>query len=120
MDYAAAVEIFFAPAPADVATPGVVAAATPARRLRDALEPIAMHDVWSASVNAAMAERGLDFFQAYVVGRGAPMGEPTGAVVAAAARIGREAPVNASLVELVHEVERTGRFLPASAVRRLA
>ena len=42
-----------------------------------------------------------------------------GAVVAAAARIGWEAPVNASLVELVHEVERTGRFLPASAVRRL-
>lgn len=53
-------------------------------------------------------------------------GQPTevdhlnGAVVAAAARIGREAPVNASLVELVHEVERTRRFLPASAVRRLA
>jgi hypothetical protein len=83
MDYAAAVEIFFAPAPDDVATPTVVAAATPARRLRDALEPIAMHDVWSASVNAAMAERGLDFFPAYVVGRAAPMGEVTGAVVAA-------------------------------------
>lgn len=52
-------------------------------------------------------------------------GQPTevdhinGAVVAAAARIGRQAPVNASLVELVHEVERTGRFLPASVVRRL-
>src|SRR6476661_8669172 len=75
MDYAAAVEIFFAPAPDDVATP--------AGRLRDALEPIAMHDVWSASVNAAMAERGLDFFPAYVVGRAAPMGEVTGAVVAA-------------------------------------
>ncbi|ROR66511.1 ketopantoate reductase family protein [Agrococcus jenensis] len=43
-----------------------------------------------------------------------------GAVVAAAARLGREAPVNAALVELVHEVERTGRFLPASVVRRLA
>ena len=83
MDYAAAVEIFYAPAPADVATPGVVASGTPARRLRDALEPIAMHDVWSASVNAAMAERGLDFFPAYVVGRAAPMGEVTGAVVAA-------------------------------------
>lgn len=83
MDYAAAVEIFFAPAPEDVATPAVVAAATPARRLRDALEPIAMHDVWSASVNAAMAERGLDFFPAYVVGRGAPLGEVPGAVVAA-------------------------------------
>jgi hypothetical protein len=84
MDYAAAVEIFFAPAPDDVATPAVVAAATPARRLRDALEPIAMHDVWSASVNATMAEHGLDFLEQYVVGRGAPMGEPSGAVVAAA------------------------------------
>src|SRR5580765_5358478 len=83
MDYAAAVEIFFAPAPDGVATPAVVAAATPARRLRDALEPIAMHDVWSASVKAAMAERGLDFFPAYVVGRAAPMGAVTGAVVAA-------------------------------------
>src|SRR4051812_22145157 len=84
MDYAAAVEIFFAPAPDDVATPAVVAAATPARRLRDAIEPIAMHDVWSASVNATMAEHGLDFLEQYVVGRGAPMGEPGGAVVAAA------------------------------------
>jgi hypothetical protein len=83
MDYAAAVDIFFAPAPDDVVTPTVVAAATPARRLRDALEPIAMHDVWSASVNAAMAEHGLDFFPAYVVGRGAPLGEVRGAVVAA-------------------------------------
>jgi hypothetical protein len=83
MDYAAAVEFFFAPAPADVSTPAVVATATPARRLRDALEPIAMHDVWSASVNAAMAEYGLDFFPAYVAGRGAPLGEVPGAVVAA-------------------------------------
>lgn len=53
-------------------------------------------------------------------------GQPTevdainGAVVEAAAAIGRDAPVNAALVELVHEVERTGRFLPASMVRRLA
>ncbi len=53
-------------------------------------------------------------------------GQPTevdainGAVVAAAAALGREAPVNAALVELVHEVERSGRFLQASAVRQLA
>jgi len=53
-------------------------------------------------------------------------GQPTevdainGAVVAEAARIGLEAPVNAALVELVHEVERSGRFLPPSMVRRLA
>jgi hypothetical protein len=83
MDYPAAVEVFFTLTPDHVGTPQVVATATPARRLRDALEPIAMHDVWSAKVNAAMAERGLDFFPAYVVGRAAPLGEVTGAVVAA-------------------------------------
>ncbi|SDS46132.1 ketopantoate reductase family protein [Agrococcus carbonis] len=43
-----------------------------------------------------------------------------GAVVAEAARIGIEAPVNAALVELVHEVERTGEFLAPSVVRQLA
>ncbi|MCH1883648.1 2-dehydropantoate 2-reductase [Agrococcus sp. ARC_14] len=53
-------------------------------------------------------------------------GQPTevdainGAVVAEAARIGREAPVNAALVELVHEVERSGQFLAPSVVRGLA
>lgn len=35
-----------------------------------------------------------------------------GAVVAVAREAGRDAPVNAVLTELVHEVERTGRFLP--------
>jgi 2-dehydropantoate 2-reductase len=39
-----------------------------------------------------------------------------GAVVEAATRLGREAPVNAALVELVHEVERTGEFLGRAAV----
>jgi 2-dehydropantoate 2-reductase len=44
-----------------------------------------------------------------------------GAVVAAAAAAGLDAPVNARIVELVHEVERTGRFLaPADVVGRVA
>ncbi|WP_072313074.1 ketopantoate reductase family protein [Agrococcus sp. Marseille-P2731] len=53
-------------------------------------------------------------------------GQPTevdainGAVVAEAARLGRPAPVNAALVELVHEVERSGTFLAPSVVRKLA
>lgn len=43
-----------------------------------------------------------------------------GAVVAAAAEHGRTAPVNAAIVELVHEVERTGVFLsPAEVVGRI-
>jgi hypothetical protein len=83
MDYASALEVFFAPAPADVATPPVVAAASPARRLRDALEPVAMHGVWSASVNAELAGHGLNFLTGYVCGRGAALGDVPGAVVAA-------------------------------------
>ncbi|WP_413316387.1 2-dehydropantoate 2-reductase [Agrococcus sp. 1P02AA] len=53
-------------------------------------------------------------------------GQPTevdainGAVVAEAARLGRPAPINAALVELVHEVERSGAFLAPSVVRKLA
>lgn len=49
-------------------------------------------------------------------------GQPTeidflnGAVVEAARRIGRDAPVNAALVALVHEVERDGRFLSRDVV----
>jgi 2-dehydropantoate 2-reductase len=39
-----------------------------------------------------------------------------GAVVAAAAQIGRSAPVNATLVNLVHEVERTGAFVSPAAL----
>jgi 2-dehydropantoate 2-reductase len=42
-----------------------------------------------------------------------------GAVVRAAAAVGRDAPVNARLVQLVHEVEETGVFLtPAETVAR--
>jgi hypothetical protein len=64
-------------------TPAVVAAATPARRLRDAAEPLAMHAVWSARTNAALAEHGLNFLTGYVCGRAAPLGPVPGAVVAA-------------------------------------
>ncbi len=39
-----------------------------------------------------------------------------GAVVRAAQAIGGEAPVNAGLLEMVHEVERSGQFLPVDAV----
>ena len=44
-----------------------------------------------------------------------------GAVVAAAAQRGLTVPVNARIVELVHEVERTGRFVtPAEVVARIS
>lgn len=60
------------------------ALADPARRLRDAAEPLAMHATGSAHVRAALEELGLDRFAGYVWGRAAVLGEPSPAVVVAA------------------------------------
>lgn len=56
----------------------------PARRLRDAVEPVAMHATGSGSVRAQLAGLGLDRFQAYVWARAASMGEPASGLVVAA------------------------------------
>lgn len=50
--------------------------ASPARRLRDAVEPLAMHSVWSRHVNEATAALGLDFMTNYVWGRASLLGVP--------------------------------------------
>ena len=84
VDYRDAVEAFFAPRPAGTALPAAVTTGSPARRLRDAAEPIAMHAVWSRGTNERLATLGLDFLTAYVGGRAASLGEPVGAVVASA------------------------------------
>lgn len=64
------------------AVPAPTVEASPARRLRDAIEPIAMHSVWSRSVSERQAELGLDFLSGYVAGRAAGLGQPEpGAVV---------------------------------------
>lgn len=80
MHYDEAIAAFFVPSPE-----GAVAEPTRrssvARRLRDAIEPIAMHPVWSRRTNEALAEHGLDFFSGYAWGRAAALGEPAPAVV---------------------------------------
>lgn len=83
MQYAEAVEAFF-PARAGAELPPFVSSPTPSRRLRDALEPVAMNDVWSPAVHARTAELGLDFLLTYVYSRGSALGAPSPAVVAAA------------------------------------
>ena len=57
---------------------------TPARRLRDALEPIATQGWWSRAVSERVEALGLDFFEGYVWGRAAALGEPVASVVVAA------------------------------------
>lgn len=84
MDYADVVAAAFGPRPEGTPTPDVVTRAGPARRLRDAVEPVAMHAVWSATTNGRLAELGLDFLGAYIGGRAASLGTPVGAVVVSA------------------------------------
>lgn len=73
-----------APVSPDLAVPDSVSTDHPARRLRDAIEPLAMHAVWSPLVHERAEPLGLDFFMTYVWGRACVLGEPTGAVVASA------------------------------------
>ncbi|MGH9003528.1 MAG: SCO6745 family protein, partial [Acidimicrobiia bacterium] len=57
------------------------AATHPARRLRDAYEPVAMHAVWSRKTNETLASLGLNFLTGYVWGRASGLGEPAASVV---------------------------------------
>lgn len=80
MDYDEVVGAFFQPSPAGV-VPRPVIEASAARQLRDAIEPIAMHSVWSRRTNERLAGLGLDFLSGYVWGRAAALGEPDPGVV---------------------------------------
>ncbi|MEO5710294.1 MAG: hypothetical protein ABIQ59_10785, partial [Nocardioidaceae bacterium] len=84
MDYSDVIAAAFVTQPEGTPVPEVVAAGSPARRLRDACEPVAMHAVWSAGTNAALAAHGLDFLSSYIGGRATCLGQPVGAVVASA------------------------------------
>ncbi|MGF1595685.1 MAG: hypothetical protein ACFCVK_01945 [Acidimicrobiales bacterium] len=80
MQYDEVVAAFFVPTPADT-VPRPTRRESVARRLRDAIEPIAMHPVWSRGTNESLARLGLDFFSAYAWGRAAALGEPAAGVV---------------------------------------
>jgi hypothetical protein len=84
VDYSEAVAAFFTTREDGTPVPEAVTSGSPARQLRDACEPVAMHPVWSPVVNEHLAGLGLDFLGAYVGGRGSVLGDPAGAVVAAA------------------------------------
>lgn len=82
MDYDEVISAFFVPTP-EGTVPEPTRRSGIARRLRDAIEPIAMHPVWSRRNNAALADLGLDFFSGYAWSRAAALGEPSPGVVAA-------------------------------------
>lgn len=84
IDYDTARELIFVPNPEGTPPPPPVTDASPARRLRDALEPIASHAVWSRRTNEVLSKLGLTIFTGYVWGKAAALGEPPAEVVAAA------------------------------------
>jgi hypothetical protein len=84
MDYTDAVASFAAPLPEPAPVPIPTIDASPARRLRDAIEPLAMHPVWSKTTNERLASLGLNFLTGYVWGRAAALGDPTPGVVVSA------------------------------------
>ena len=84
MDYAEARGAFFQLRDTAAPDPGTSGWQSPARRLRDAIEPIATICYWSEPAYDAYATLGLDFLQGYVWSRGCVLGEPDGGVVAAA------------------------------------
>jgi hypothetical protein len=77
MDYETCRSFFFAEPAADTPTPTPFASPSPARRLRDAIEPLACQAIWSKEVADRYVELGLDdWFAAYIWQRTAAMGTP--------------------------------------------
>lgn len=81
MDYEEAVATFFTTPPEGTSFPRAVVGDSPARRLRDTLEPLAMHAVFARQVYDALAGHGLDMLSGYVYGRGAALGDVPSALV---------------------------------------
>jgi hypothetical protein len=83
MDYAEVRAAFLQPPDPDAPQAGTSGWLSPGRRLRDAIEPIAMISVWSEPSYDAYAALGLDFLQGYAWSRACVLGEPDASVVAA-------------------------------------
>ena len=80
MQYDDVIAAMFEPSPDGAMAPPTVDA-SPARRLRDAIEPIAMHSVWCRGTNERLAAMGHDFMTGYVSSRAALLGDPSPGVV---------------------------------------
>ena len=80
MDYAEVREAFFAPRPDAAPATGWQ---SPARRLRDAIEPLAAVSFWAEPAYDAYVALGLDFLTGYVWSRSSVLGLAEPAVVAA-------------------------------------
>lgn len=106
MDYETAIQVFFQPAPEGTTTPYPVVHAGPARRLRDACEPLGIHAAWARRTNERLAALGLNFLTAYVWGRAACLGDVPATLVVAAFAAFEPGLITAIYEEARHHVRR--------------
>ena len=82
MDYDTIASTYLTPLTDPIPEPTVTSSS--GRRLRDALEPIATQGWWSRQAADRVTALGLGFFDGYVWGRAASLGEPVASVVVSA------------------------------------
>lgn len=107
-DYESARTAFFQASPEGAASPRPVDSGSPARRLRDALEPLAEHAVWSRGTNETLSKLGLTFVTGYVCGRAAALGEPPAELVVAAFAVFEPRLLAAAYIEGRRQCGRAG------------
>lgn len=125
MDYLTMRGLFFAAPDEERPPPPAAARRSPARRLRDAIEPLACQSIWSPECAEGYAALGLDdYFAAYVWQRTAALGAPPTplAVMAlgvfTADLIGPQYEAGAAALSSA-DVARVRRDAPGVAVRRV-
>ncbi|WP_420452812.1 SCO6745 family protein [Ilumatobacter sp.] len=112
MDRAEVVAAVFSPPPTPIPVPRPTVDASPGRRLRDAIEPLAMHSVWCEGTGDAMEALGLDFLGAYVGARAGLLGDCDPAVAVASFAVFEPSMLRATL-EQARSVRARAELLSA-------
>jgi hypothetical protein len=125
MDYRTVRGIFFAEPKPGAPPPLATTTGTPARRLRDAIEPLACQSIWSEEAAEQYVELGLDdWFAAYIWERTAALGTPPTALAAMAMGVWNADLIGPLFDKAVAVISRedivaTRLTAPGATVRRL-
>jgi hypothetical protein len=125
MDYRTVRGIFFAEPKPGAPPPLATTTGTPARRLRDAIEPLACQSIWSEEAAERYVELGLDdWFAAYIWERTAALGMPPTALAVMAMGVWNAELIGPLFDKAVAAISRedivaTRSTAPGATVRRL-
>ena len=125
MDYRTVRGIFFAEPKPGAPPPLAITTGTRARRLRDAMEPLACQSIWSEEAAERYVELGLgDWFAAYIWERTAALGTPPTALAVMAMGVWNAELIGPLFDKAVAAISRddivaTRLTLPGVTVRRL-